>query len=211
MIGNQSSTVFHIIKNLFLSQVMQLKMARRLQGYSQSAVSQLSFDTGSDYDTDDIEATVASCLIKLTDSMGPEDAGVVLGHAPVRPPRLNEFDSSDGEVFAGPKRRVHKKKRCRSKDDTDKTPTQDSVNKGFHIAVFNDIDSVGDAPCSEESGGSEAMESGVVMESDTANSSVVGSGDSAQITTDLCVGGGVSLNGVAVNGGGTTEVTDGAV
>ena len=190
---------------------MQLKMARRLQGYSQSAVSQLSFDTGSDYDTDDIEATVASCLIKLTDSMGPEDAGVVLGHAPVRPPRLNELDSSDSEVFAGPKRRVHKKKRCRSKDDMDKTPTQDSVNKGFHIAVFNDIDSVGDVPCSEESGGtSEAMESGIVMESDTANSSVVGSGDSAQVTTELCVGGGVFENGVAVNGGGTTEVTDSA-
>ena len=201
---------------------MQLKMSRRIPGYSQSAVSQVSFDSGSDYDTDDIEATVASCLIKLTDSMGPDDAAVLLGHA--ARPRLNELDSSDGEVFAGPRRRVHKKKR-RSKDDLDRTPTQDSVNTGFH-AVFKDVDSLGNVRCSEESGASEATESGIVMESDTANSSIVGSGDSAQTTnaasssvmgsgdgvqttTDLCLGGGVSLNGVAVNGGGT-EVTDGA-
>ncbi|KAI0213673.1 EVI5-like protein [Lamellibrachia satsuma] len=165
-------------------EVMQLKMARRIQGLSQAAVSHLSFDTGSDYDTDDIEATVASSLIKLTDSMGPEDASVLLGHA-VRP-RLNELDSSEGEVFAGqegrPKRRVHKKKRRSvSNNDLDKTPTQDSINKDFHT-VFKDIDSLGNVPCSDESTTSEPIENGIV-ESDTANNSIAGSGDSVLMTT----------------------------
>ena len=162
---------------------MQLKMARRIQGLSQAAVSHLSFDTGSDYDTDDIEATVASSLIKLTDSMGPEDASVLLGHA--MRPRLNELDSSEGEVFTGqegrPKRRVHKKKRRSvSNNDLDKTPTQDSINKDFHT-VFKDIDSLGNVPCSDESTTSEPIENGIV-ESDTANNSIAGSEDSVLMT-----------------------------
>ena len=165
---------------------MQLKMARRIQGLSQAAVSQLSFDTGSDYDTDDIEATVASSLIKLTDSMGPEDAGILLGNA-VRP-HLNELDSSEGEVSGQEgrvKRRVHKKKRRSgsSKDDFDKTPTQDSINKDFHT-VFKDIDGLGNVPGSDSGASSGPRENGATTGSDTANS-IAWSGDGGHMTNSL--------------------------
>ena len=118
-------------------------MARRLQSLSSLALNNINVDTESDYDTDDLEHTVASNYLKLTDSM--------MGLAPARP-TPNDVDSSDGEVLDPlelAKRKHSKKKRKPSshlkkdhKDiDFDKTPTQELFNSdAFTLGNGVDVD-----------------------------------------------------------------------
>ncbi len=102
---------------------MQLKMSKRLQGISSMALNHMTMDMESDYDTDDMDATVIDThrQIHMTDSMGSEGNPL----ADLHKFRLQASDlgpdSSDGEGFLNDfdegtlKRRTSKKHRASKK------------------------------------------------------------------------------------------------
>ena len=214
-------------------QVLQLKMARRIASLSQQALNHLTFDTASEYDTDDIEATVRASRLQLSDSLGPDEAAQLMAATRPRLP----LDSSDGDVFDGvdsrpARKRVLKKKRRntsgRESIDWDRTPTQEMVavlgaegeEEGEEEGERRT--SVKTAAGGDEGhNGTDSVESGVVMESedtasllvpesDTASSSVVGSGDFTPAATQAdCAGATPPPDGLAVTQADCTPPPDG--
>ena len=122
-------------------------MVRRLHSMSSLAINNISMDTESDYDTDDIEATLNSSKLNLSDSMLGDSAGNLL---PPKRPQLSELnlnhsgswdddedDEEEREESGGEnvtKRKVSRRKKRTvnrfPKDivDYDKTPTADNSN-----------------------------------------------------------------------------------
>lgn len=155
-------------------------MARRLQGLSSRALNNIHIDTESDCDTDEMEQTLSSTRLKLTDSM--------TALAPSRP-RPKTLDSSDGEPIESPElttKRKHSKKKRKSSSsgkhhketDFDKTPTQELFNSDAFFRTGNGL------------AGTESSTEGSVKSSagDSIKSSTAGSiGDSEINTTSNTV------------------------
>lgn len=93
-------------------QVMQLKMAKRLQSISSLALNHITLDTESDYDTDDMESTLTDThKLKLSDGL----TSIVNDSHRLK---LKDLDSSEGEGLydfddGTIKRRTSKKKKRR--------------------------------------------------------------------------------------------------
>ncbi len=114
-------------------QVMQLKMAKRLQSISSMALNHMTLDTESDYDTDDMDATLTDAdklRLRGTSLSGMSVDSQELTMADIQKLKLNplDIDSSDGEgqgcAFENEngtvKRRTSKtkKKRAHNKGDS---------------------------------------------------------------------------------------------
>jgi hypothetical protein len=101
------------------------------------AINNISLDTESDYDTDDIEATLNSSKLTLSDSMIGDGAGNLVN--PKRP-QINDLeldgswedDDDDASLSSGRKIR-RKKRRSRKEIDLDKTPTADQCHADFSL------------------------------------------------------------------------------
>ena len=79
---------------------MQLKMAKRLQSISSMALNHMTLDTESDYDTDDMDATLTDAdKLRLRHSSfgGVSVDSTELTLADINKLKLQDLDSSDGE------------------------------------------------------------------------------------------------------------------
>ena len=133
--------MYHFI---LLTQVMQLKMAKRLQSISSMALNHMTLDTESDYDTDDMDATLTDAdKLRLRQSSfgGVSVDSTELTLAEINKLKLQDLDSSEGEGNANSafeqengtlKRRTSKskKKRAHSKSDAIKKVLEKKNSSG---------------------------------------------------------------------------------